>query len=182
MTANRTLARRYATAVYSLAVDRKAVERVGTSLAALVEGIEANPIVAQFFVAPIVDRYEKERILSEVLGGRVDEIAFHTLLLLVRKHREPILRAVLEEFRSLEMAGRGVEPLTIAASHELSQRDLAALAERIEAIYGRKFEPRLVVDPELVGGLRITMGDRLIDGTVAGRLDELARALETATS
>jgi F-type H+-transporting ATPase subunit delta len=48
---------------------------------------------------------------------------------------------------------------------------------RLQSIYGKKFEVRQVVDPNLIGGVRITMGDRRIDGTISGQLDALARTL-----
>jgi F-type H+-transporting ATPase subunit delta len=182
MTVNTTLARRYAIAVYSLAVERGAVERVGADLERIVSIIEGDEQTKQFFLAPVIDRYEKERVLAKAFDGRVDEVAFHTLLLLVRKHRETLLASVLEEYRAFQLAGRGVEPLTIASARPLSDDALKRLVERVEAVYGKRFEPRLVVDPTLVGGARLTMGDRLIDGTVAGRLDEMARRLETTTA
>jgi F-type H+-transporting ATPase subunit delta len=78
------------------------------------------------------------------------------------------------------MTGRGVEPLIVTSARPLSKEELASISARVERIYGRHFQARLVVDPELVGGMRITMGDRRIDGTIAGRLEELARTLTAA--
>ncbi len=177
---NRTLVRRYATAVYSLAQDAGAVERIGKDLERIVASIEDNEQTKRFFIAPVINRYEKERVLTKAFEGRVDDIALHALLLLVRKHREAILRALLDEYRVLEMTGRGVEPLIVTSARPLSKEELASISARVERIYGRHFQARLVVDPELVGGMRITMGDRRIDGTIAGRLEELARTLTAA--
>jgi F-type H+-transporting ATPase subunit delta len=174
---NRTLARRYATAVYSLAVERDAVESIGADLARIAEALQNDATAQQFFLAPIIDRYQKERTLTAVFEGRVHEVALHTFLLLVRKHREALLGALIEEYRVLELAGRGVEPLTITSARPLSEREIEETKNRIARIYGRAFEARVVVDPALVGGMRIAMGDRVIDGTVAGRLEELAREL-----
>ena len=179
MTVNRTLARRYAVAVHSLAQECNAVEKIGGDLGAIASAIEGDESAKQFFLAPTIDRYEKERVLAQAFEGRIDDVALHTLLLLVRKHREAFLGAIVEEYRALEMAGRGVEPLTVTSARPLSKDELQRVARRVETIFGRRFEPRVTVDPELVGGVRIAMGDRLIDGTIAGRLDDLARTLET---
>lgn len=182
MTINRTLARRYATAIYGLAVDRNRVDAVGADLSGIVDAFRADLAAQQFFVAPVVDRYTKERVLASVFEGRVGEIALHALLLLVRKHREALLEAIVEEYRVLEMSGRGAEPLTIASAQALSPREIEDVKGRIARIYGRTFDARVVVDPTLFGGMRITMGDRVVDGTVAGRFEELARELQSAAA
>jgi F-type H+-transporting ATPase subunit delta len=75
------------------------------------------------------------------------------------------------------MASRGTEPLTITAARKLDDAELSSLVDRLQTIYGKKFEVRQVVDPNLIGGVRITMGDRRIDGTISGQLDALARTL-----
>ena len=176
---DRTLARRYASAVYALAAEANAVEQIGEHLTRMCDAIDADERAKQFFLAPVIDRRDKERVLTQTFEGRVDAVALHTLLLLVRKHREALLWTMLEEYRALAMHAQGVEPLTITSARPLSAQELERLKDRIEGIYGRRFIPKLVVNPDLIGGLRITMGDRRIDGTIAGRLERLARSLAT---
>jgi F-type H+-transporting ATPase subunit delta len=175
--ANETLARRYATAVFSLAQDRKVVAKVGADLAALCDTIYADPLAAAFFTAPIVDRYRKERALTAVFDGKVDVVALHSMLLLVRKHRESLLRELVAQYRILERRSRGAEPLTVTTAKTLSSEELRAMVARLEKLYGKTFEVTQHVDADLIGGARITMGDRRIDGTIAGRLEELSRTL-----
>lgn len=171
------LARRYAQAVFSLACDANSIERVGDDLAAIAAVLEGAPQFATFFVAPVVDRAEKERVLLTAFGGKVDEIALHALLLLVRKRREPLLSALVEQYRKLQLARRGEDALTVASARPLSGAELQALVARLERIYGKKFEVTQVVDPALIGGVRVLMGDRRIDGSVSGRLEALSRTL-----
>jgi F-type H+-transporting ATPase subunit delta len=175
-----TLARRYAIAVYTLAAQANAVERIGADLERIQECIERDEATKQFFFAPVVGRDEKERTLAKVFEGRVDEIALHTLLLLVRKHRERLLHPMIAEYRALEMGANGFEPLVVTSARNLSKEQFSAVVTRIERIFGKRFEARLIVDPRLVGGMRITMGDRRVDGTIAGRLEELSRTLATS--
>lgn len=172
-----TLARRYATAVFALASDGNDVARVGTDLAAIEAAIDGEPAVRSFFLSPVVDRTEKERAFRTVFEGRVGDVALHTLLLLVRKRREPILGALLAQYRRLQQAASGAEPLTVASAQRLGEADLAGVVARLERHYGKRFNATQVVNPGLIGGLRITMGDRLVDGTVAGQLEALSRTL-----
>jgi F-type H+-transporting ATPase subunit delta len=173
---NEKLARRYAMAVFSLARETDAIDRVGDDLATIASALGSGT-AKDFFVAPIVDRPAKERVLVETFGSRVHDVALHTLLLLVRKRRETILGALVSEYRKLQLAERGAEALTVTSARELSRDELRALVERLERLYATKFAVTQVVDSQLIGGVRILMGDRRIDGTVAGRLEALSRTL-----
>jgi F-type H+-transporting ATPase subunit delta len=175
--ANETLARRYATAVFSLAQEGGHVELVGNDLQRLADSIYSDQTTAQFFVAPIFDRYVKERALTAAFDGKVDDVALHTVLLLVRKHRETLLRELIAQYRTLQMQARGQEPLTVTSATPLSAAELRELVERLERIYDKKFDVRASIDPAVIGGVRVSTGDRRIDGTVAGRLDEISREL-----
>ena len=175
--ANETLARRYATAVFSLAHEKNAVERVGHDLGAIARAIGEDANTRNFLLAPIIDRATKERVFKSVFGAEVDDIALHTLLLLVRKRRESLLDALLVEYRKLELQARGAESLIVTTARELSEIEVRTLVERLERIYDKKFEPTIRRDPSLIGGVRVTMGDRRIDGSVEGRLEELTRTL-----
>lgn len=175
--ANETLARRYAQAVFSLANENGAAERVGKDLQSLVRAIYGDPATREFFASPIVDRVEKEKVLANVFNGTVNEVALHSLLLLVRKRREPLLESLLAEYLKLEMQSRGAEPLVIMTARDLPESELRSMVQRLEQVYKKKFEVTVRHDPSLIGGVRIAMGDRLIDGTVAGRLEELSRTL-----
>jgi F-type H+-transporting ATPase subunit delta len=176
---NAVLARRYATAVASLAQQRGIVDAIGADLAAIAAAIGERGAIYDFFVAPVVDRREKERVLAESFEGRVDPIALHTLLLLVRKRRETLLGAVVNAYRALQREARGAETLTVQSARPIERDEYRSLIERLEQLYGKKFEVTERVDPDLIGGLRIFLGDRRIDASIAGRLEALARELAT---
>ena len=178
---NETLARRYAIAVSTLAREQGAVERVSADLTTLGDALTAPGLVRDFFESPVVDRPSKERLLAKIFDGKVHPIALHTVLLLVRKRREWLLRALVMQYLALERAARGVELLTLQSARPLDSAERARLIGRLEAHYGKKFEVTDSVDAGLIGGLRIVMGDRRIDASIAGRLDALARELAETT-
>ncbi len=178
---NETLARRYATAVFELASDAKAVDRVGAELSSVLATLNGDPAVRGFFVSPVVNREDKERALLATFQGRVGDITLHTLLLLVRKRRETLLGDLIEEYRKIERDARGTELLVVTTARELSSDELNAIVDRLERTYNKKFEASVKLDPSLIGGVRIAMGDRMIDGSVSGRLAELTRTLFATT-
>jgi F-type H+-transporting ATPase subunit delta len=174
---SQTLARRYAIAIASLAREQNAVEPVGADLSAVDAAIGPSGLARDFFESPVIDRPSKERVLAEIFDGKVNPIALHALLLLVRKRRESLLHAIVAEYLALEREARGVEQLTLETARPLDPAEYERLMARLEELYGKKFEVTEVVDPSLIGGLRIMMGDRRIDASISGRLDALARDL-----
>ncbi|MFY9884196.1 MAG: ATP synthase F1 subunit delta [Candidatus Cybelea sp.] len=178
---NQTLARRYAIAVARLAREQEAVERVSGDLQMLAGMIGSPGLINDFFESPVIDRPFKERVLGEAFEGKVHPIALHALLLLVRKRREVLLKTIVAEYLTLERAARGAETLRLESARRLGTDELSRLVAKLESLYGKKFEVTEVVDPRLIGGLRIMMGDRRIDDSISGRLSALARELSLAT-
>lgn len=175
--ANETVARRYAAAVFALAHDAHGVDEVGQDLEKIGEAIRAQAMTRAFFLAPVIDRKEKERVLLDAFEGKIHELALHTLLLLVRKRREALLDELLVQYGELEMKARGVRPLTVTSARELAPAQLRQMVEQLEHRYATRFDVTQKVDPGLIGGVRIMMGDRRIDASVSGRLDKLSRVL-----
>ena len=176
--ANETLARRYATAVFQLAQEASNTSGVQHDLHTFVESLAADEDVRRFFRSPVVDRKEKETIVSQAFA-RLDAIALHTILLLIRKRRESLAEEIVAQYDILERQARGAQPLRVTSARPLPKAELDALVERLTTAYRTKFDVEQAVDPGLIAGVRITMGDRLADGTVAGRLDDIARLLST---
>jgi F-type H+-transporting ATPase subunit delta len=175
--ANETVARRYAAAVFQLAGDQNVVEAVGKDLRMLGGAVYEDATTKEFFLSPVINRKEKEQVLTAAFAGKAHDVALHTVLLLVRKRREALLREIVAQYGVLEMQARGAEPLSVASAKQLSADELQSLVGRLEKIYGKKFDVTQNVDPGLIGGVRIMMGDRRIDGSVEGRLEELSRTL-----
>jgi F-type H+-transporting ATPase subunit delta len=175
--ANETVARRYALAIFQLADEQRAVDAVGADLHVLSGAVYEDATTKGFFLSPVIDRKEKENVLLSAFSGKAHEIALNALLLLVRKRRETLLAEIVRQYDALQLQARGAEPLTITTAKQLSDQELRALVSRLEGVYGKKFEVTQRVDPGLIGGVRVMMGDRRIDGSVEGRLEELSRTL-----
>jgi F-type H+-transporting ATPase subunit delta len=174
---NETIARRYATAVFNLARDSGGIEAVGRDLGAAASAIYGADDVRRFYLSPVFGRKKKEDVLLGVFEGKLGNIALHTLLLLVRKRREALLQPIAREYEKLARDAAGKEPLEIVSARDLAPNELDTIVVRLSRQYGKTFDVTQRTDPSLLGGVRITMGDRRIDGSLAGRLEELSREL-----
>src|SRR5947209_5312716 len=136
---NETLARRYATAVFQLAQEAGAIPGVQHDLRTFVESLAADETVRRFFRSPVVDRKEKESIVAQAFG-RLDPIALHTVLLLIRKRRETLVEEIVAQYDVLEREARGAKALRITTARPLSKAELDALVQRLAVAYHTTFD------------------------------------------
>jgi F-type H+-transporting ATPase subunit delta len=174
---NETVARRYAHAIFNLARDAGTVEAVGRDLKAASDTIYGSDDVRRFYLSPVFQRSKKEALLKQAFGPSLGTTALHALLLLVRKRREALLPAISNEYDALARDAAGKEPLEIVSARELAPNELNNIVVRLSRVYGKSFDVTQRIDASLLGGVRITMGDRRIDGSLAGRLEDISRQL-----
>ena len=171
------VARRYAVAIFELARERALIAETGRALQSARDALLKSDDVRRFFMSPVIDRKVKEQIVAGALEGRVGELALHSVLLLVRKRREALLAPIVEQYENLALENAGRERLYLTSARKLSEAELEEVVSRLARVYGKTFDVQQKVDPNLVGGLRITLGDLRIDGSIAGRLNELVKEL-----
>jgi F-type H+-transporting ATPase subunit delta len=172
-----SIARRYAVALFELAKEGGTLDQVAADLRDLRVAIETDPDVGRFFLSPVVDRRGKDALLRGTFAEKVSPLALNTLSLLIRKRREALLTYVVDAYWELLREDRKREPLQIASARPIAPGELERMIARLSQVYGKQFDVSTSVDPALLGGVQIKMGDRYIDGSIAGRLDELAREL-----
>jgi F-type H+-transporting ATPase subunit delta len=172
-----TLARRYSAALFAVAQDANAVETVVSEVDAVVAALASDPALQEFFGSPVIDRAQKTQILQSSFHGRVGEIVEHFLILLVRKRRENLLGTIARQMHELldSAAGRSIAEISTPAP--LTPAELADLARRLSHVYKRTIVPEAKVDPGLLGGIIMQVGDRYVDGSVSGKLEEIRRHL-----
>jgi F-type H+-transporting ATPase subunit delta len=176
MAGSTTAARRYAEAALELA------RRDGTLDGWLVELRLAVELVSVEEAAAVVDNPaiawdHRREIITGLLGSRVGTPTRNLVLLLARRGRLAILPRVADELKRLVDREHGVVVANVTSAQPLEPADLAAIAERIQDMAGARVEVHAAVDPELIGGLTVRVGDRLIDASVRGRLARLRDSL-----
>lgn len=178
MALTRGTARRYAEAAFQVAERDASVDAWLTALAFADERLAA-PEAMRILASPAVPAAARLRILDRLLDGQVVGKPQHLLALLVRRGRIELLPAVRREFRRLHHHRQNIVEATVTSAVALTPSDADALRDRLAALTGSRVELCQEVDPELLGGLSVRIGDRLIDGSVRGRLERLRSELTT---
>jgi F-type H+-transporting ATPase subunit delta len=169
-----TLARPYAEAVFRLAKEKSALaewsERLAT-LAAIVSDERMQAVVA--------DPNTSAARAAELIGSIADtgEAGKSLLSVLAGNDRLLLLPEIVAQYEVLKAEAEGVLEATIVSALEMSEAQKADVLASLKAKFGRDVDATVEVDPSLIGGAVITVGDQVIDGSVKGRLQKMAAAL-----
>jgi F-type H+-transporting ATPase subunit delta len=180
MASARLVLHRYATALHALARAAGAAEPVGADLARLARDIASHEGLAARLASPRLTREQKRSLLAALLQQGSHELVRRTVNLLVDKGRAGQvggLAAVYEEV-AREASGRVVANVTSATPLDAALRE--RLVRELSALSGKQVTLHETVDDGLLGGLRVVLGSRMIDGSVARRLEALRQRLMTA--
>ena len=167
--------KRYAQALFELARDSGAVDEWDAQLATLAAAAQTPEFVA-LMEAPEIRDDERARTLQSVLPDLSDG-ARNLLELLARARATGVLPMVYERYRELVDASQGVVRVAVTSAVELTDDDTKRIAGQLSAALGGDVRVTATVDSEVLGGLVIRVGDRVIDGSARQRLNSLRGAL-----
>jgi F-type H+-transporting ATPase subunit delta len=173
--------RRYAEAAFELAVRDDKVDAWQRDLALAAE-MARDERVVRVVDNPAVSFGERRKVVEQLLGKHVSPQALNLVLLLAKRGRFGVLPSVSSEYDAKVRQTRGIVAATVTTPELLSATRLAAVRARVEQLAGAKVELATEIDPALIGGLTIKIGDRLIDASVRGRLERLRGRLVQGTT
>ena len=171
-----TAARRYAEAAFQIATRDGLIAQWQDRLDALA-GLLADERVDRLAGNPALPQEERERVLREALGWPADDPTFNLVRLLVRRGRTRLGPGIAREFRRLVQRSSGIVAATVTSATALSPAEEGAIRERLEAMTGQRVDLAVELDPSLIGGVAVRIGDRMIDASVRGRLQRLRERL-----
>ena len=171
-----TVARPYAEAAFKLALENGRLTEWSDMLA-LVDAVVSDEQVAQRIGDPNVDEQALEGLILGTLGDRLDGQGRNLVQVLVSNGRLELVSQIRALFDELKREHEGVLEATVISALPVTDDQVKPLLAALEKKFGRKVTAQVEVDPELIGGARIVVGDKVIDATVRGRLDAMAAAL-----
>jgi F-type H+-transporting ATPase subunit delta len=171
------VARRYALALFQLAGEQQLIDTVEEELRVVKEVFFVNEDLKAVLQSPKVSREKKKVILSTAFAA-VNPLVLNTLMLLVDRHRENEIIDVANEFSELANEERGVEAANVFSVRPLTDDERTALSVSFAKKIGKKsLQIENIVDSDLLGGIKIRIGNRIFDGSLRGKLDRLERTL-----
>lgn len=175
------VAGRYAAALFDLAKEAGAVGAVETELKTLAGLIDASAALRDFLKSPVYERDDQFRVaaaLAERAG--FSPLTANFLKLLARNGRLFALAAVIKAFLAMAAADRGEVSAEAVTAAPMNEEQARALRHEIEAMAGKAVNLETRVDPELLGGLVVKIGSRMIDASLKTKLNRLKTVMKEA--
>jgi F-type H+-transporting ATPase subunit delta len=165
-----SVARRYAAALLAQAKNRDRVTKQKEELDRAAATVAGNGQLAALLRQPLVTEARKKAALTAALQGAVTAPTLSFLSLLVDKRRIALLAEIRQEFERLVREYQNVALATAVSAVPLTDDQVKALEKSLEARTGKDIELRTEVDPSLIGGVLVRIGDTVLDGSVRGNL------------
>ncbi|MCK5714516.1 MAG: F0F1 ATP synthase subunit delta [Nitrosomonadaceae bacterium] len=173
-----TIARPYAEAVFRLA-------KAGNSLPAWSSMLKFTAVVADdkrirvLLGNPEVSTKRLGELLLDICGDKLSNEGRNFMLLLVESKRVEVLPEVSELFEQLKTQHEGVLEAKVASAFAMTNVQLKDLVAGLESKFKRKIEAKVNVNPELIGGVKVEIGDEVFDASVRGKLEAMSVALKS---
>lgn len=177
-----TVASRYAVALFDLGQEKSKLDIFQEEMKTLRKVTLENRSLENVLNHPRIPADRKKEMVTESFKGFSDEV-IHTLHLLIDRHRTDIMLPLADQFLEKVHTYQGVQEATVYSVRELSEDEKQRLSQTFAPKVGKDsliIDNR--VDPDLLGGVRIRIGNRIFDGSVRGKLDQMERELLSANN
>lgn len=171
-----TIARPYAEAVFKLAREKENFAAWADMLE-LLATVARDPQMQACFGNPNLSAQQMENLVLGVVGDKLDVLGRNFVQALVHNGRLELIPQINDLYQALKREHEGALEAKIISALPISDEQSRQLILRLEKKYQRKISARVEIDPQLIGGVKIMVGDKVIDATVRGKLEAMTAAL-----
>jgi F-type H+-transporting ATPase subunit delta len=173
------IARVYADALFGAAKEKGKLDEIHDQLAEFADALADNREMQLFFFSPYFSSAEKEDGLEKAVSGAEPELV-NFLQLLVEKHRMPVLFRIRRQFDALWAKENKRLGVTVTSAVELDPEVAKRIGSEIEEQTGNTIELQSKVDPDILGGLVVQVGNMVLDTSIRNRLEKLRKSVARA--
>ena len=173
------LAQVYANALFEVASEHEVTDDVREQLGQFADELDQNRDLQLFLFSPYFSSQEKKDGIGKIVEG-ADERFLNFLELLAERHRMPAIFRIRRAYDALWREENKLLPVTVTSAVELDEGLVEGLGERIEEQTGKKVELTSRVDPDVLGGLVLQVGNMVLDASIRNRLEQLRKQVAKA--
>ena len=169
----------YARSLFEVAQEQGKLDTVRDELGAFADAVDTNRELQTFFFSPYFSTAEKSDGLDRAVTGG-DPIVVNFLKLLIENHRTPAVFRVRREFDRLWREENKLLPVQVTSAVELDQATVNQIGDRIAQQTGRKIDLSASVEPDIIGGIVVRVGNSILDASIRNRLEQLRKQVARA--
>jgi F-type H+-transporting ATPase subunit delta len=175
---NKSVARRYAEAFFSSAHEANKIDEYQAELGKIVHIIQETESLREYFSHPLIPTKEKQEIAKQLFSQQVSQITLNFMLLVLDKRRETYLQLIFKEYEEMADESNNIKKAELVSAKAVPDAEVQSLAEKLSLSTGKTIDLKLSIDPSLLGGVKIRMGDKIIDASIAKKLEMLKKNLK----
>jgi F-type H+-transporting ATPase subunit delta len=169
----------YARSLFEVAQEQDKLDEIREELGQFADALDGNRELQVFFFSPYFSTIEKKDGLDRTVSD-ADPILVNFLKLLIENHRMPVVFRVRRVVDELWRKENKLLPVTVTSAVELDQATVTQIGDRISEQTGRKVELEAVVEPDILGGLVVRVGNSILDASIRNRLEQLRKQVARA--
>ena len=171
------VAKRYADALYQLGLEKNTLDQLVKEFRVVQEVFNKNKQLETFLMHPKIDNVEKKQLITKVFQGIQADI-INTIKLLVERRRIKALSNIIVSFIQLVNDAKGIADATVYSVRELTDVEKMELQQTFAKRIGKTaINLKNIVDPSIIGGIKIRVGNTIYDGTISGKLDRISKRI-----
>lgn len=163
----------YTDVIFDLAQEENHVEQIGEELGSIAEIMAANPEYLTMLTSPQIPKNEKIDSLNQVFGGKITETSLNFMKVLIENRRAAYLLAIAESYKVSQRKFLGIEYVEALTAVPMDEDQKEKLIRTLETKLGKKIELNNIVDSDIIGGMKIKIGEKALDGSLSNRLKAL---------
>lgn len=169
------VASRYAKSLIDLAQEKGLLEEVHADMQLFAKTVKENRQFKLFLSNPIINHDKKKNVLQSVFTGKINELTLRFFVLITEKSREQILEFIATEFIRQYNQLKGIEKAQVTTAVPLSEPARAELKQKVVQLTGKTIELEEKVDPAIIGGFILRVGDKQVDDSIRTNLRNLKK-------
>lgn len=174
------VASKYAEALIEIVIDTPdTANAIANDLKLITQVVDSTPDFTIILNHPSVSSEEKKRLLTALFSGNVQELTIRLLDLLADKRRLELLPYIEQEYRALLRQRKGIVTASVTSAERLPDEAVERIKSRLEKLLSKELDLELKIDGSLIGGMVLKVGDRILDGSLKGKIQALERSLRS---
>lgn len=171
------VSRTYSEALFEVALEEGKIDLFLDELNFVTETFKIHPEFFELFKTPLIRVDEKKKVLEEVFGGKLSKELNNFLKIIIDKRRGSFIEQIKGEYESIVNKHKGVVNAMAITAVPLSDEEKTTLKDKLSTLTGKTIKLTNKTDKNVIGGVLVKIGDKVIDGTIKGRLEEMKESL-----
>lgn len=178
MKKERMIAKRYANALFELAQEIDKLDEIERDMRLVTETIAGHDELRKIVGHRLIRKEVKKEIFKKVFAGQITEHTMSMLMLVISKGREMYLQEIYEAFYQTYLEAKNIVEVDVTSAVELTEEEVKLLEDKLKKELGKDIKFNFHLDPDLLGGVALRIGDQVIDGSVKTKLHKLEESLK----